>query len=157
MHLKKYLSLIVLSSVFLIQFNVNAQASGISEESVNFLTKTGQAMAEVAEAVKPAIVNVSTTRTYKITENPFAPYLDDPLFRKFFGDRFENQKIPKERKTASLGSGVIVSSDGYILTNNHVVKDADEINVLLSDKREFKGKVIGSDPKTDIAVIKIED
>ncbi|MBI5676133.1 MAG: DegQ family serine endoprotease [Nitrospirae bacterium] len=156
MRIKKYLLLVILSSVLLIQFNMIAQASGISEESVNFLTKTGQAMAEVAEAVKPAIVNVSTTRTQKITENPFAPYLDDPMFRKFFGDRFENQKIPKERKTASLGSGVIVSSDGYILTNNHVVKDADEITVLLSDKKEFKGKVIGSDPKTDIAVVKIE-
>ena len=156
MRIKKYLLLVILSSALVIQFNVNARASAISDESVNFLTKTGQAMAEVAEAVKPSIVNVSTKRTQKITENPFAPYLDDPMFRKFFGDRFENQKIPKERKTASLGSGVIVSSDGYILTNNHVIKDADEITVLLSDKKEFKGKVIGSDPKTDIAVIKIE-
>ena len=157
MRIKKYLLLVILSSVLLVQFDMNAHASGVSAESVNFLTKTGQAMAEVAEAVKPVIVNISTTRTQKITENPFAPYLDDPQFRKFFGDRFENQRIPKERKTASLGSGVIVSSDGYILTNNHVVKDADEITVLLSDKKEFKGKVIGSDPKTDIAVIKIED
>lgn len=156
MRIKKYLLIFILSSIFLVPFNMNAQASGISEESVNFLTKTGRAMAEVSEAVKPAIVNVSTTRTQKITENPFAPYLDDPMFRKFFGDRFENQRIPKERKTASLGSGVIVSSEGYILTNNHVVKDADEITVLLSDKREFKGKVIGSDTKTDIALIKIE-
>lgn len=156
MRIKKYLSFVILSSVLLVQLNMNAQASGISEESVNFLTKTGQAMAEVAEAVKPAIVNVSTTRTQKITESPFAPFLDDPQFRKFFGDRLDNQKIPKERKTASLGSGVIVSSDGYILTNNHVIKDADEITVLLSDKKEFKGKVIGSDSKTDIAVIKIE-
>jgi len=156
MHTKKFIFLVFLSFVLLLQLNANAQVPGIPEESVNFLAKTGKAMAEVSEAVKPAIVNVSTTRTQKITENPFAPYLDDPLFRKFFGDRFENQKIPKERKTASLGSGVIVSSDGYILTNNHVVKDADDITVLLSDKKEFKGKVIGSDPKTDIAVIKIE-
>jgi serine protease Do len=134
----------------------NASASVISDESVDFLKHTGKAMAELAGAVKPAIVNISTTRTEKISESQFAPFFNDPLFRKFFGDRHGDERFPKERKTASLGSGVIVSSDGYILTNNHVIKNADEIKVLLSDKREFKGKIIGSDPRTDIAVIKIE-
>lgn len=133
-----------------------AEVPKISRESVDFLTKTGQAMAEVAEAVKPAIVNISTTRTEKILGSPFAPFFDDPFFRRFFGDRFKHPEIPRERKTASLGSGVIVSPDGYILTNNHVIKDADEIKVLLPDKREFQGEIIGTDPKTDIAVIKID-
>jgi serine protease Do len=128
----------------------------ISEEAVDFLTKTGQAMAEVADAVKPAVVNISTTKTEKIQESPFAPFFEDPFFRRFFDDRFFHPQTPQKRKTASLGSGVIVSPDGYILTNNHVVKDAEEIEVLLSDKREFKGKIIGSDPQTDIAVIKID-
>jgi len=128
-----------------------AQDSKVSEQSIDILTKTGQAMAEIAEAVKPAIVNISTTRTIKIQGRD--QFLDDPFFKRFFGDQF---KMPKERKTAGLGSGVIVSSDGYILTNYHVIKDADEIKVLLSDKRDFKGKVIGTDPKTEIAVIKIE-
>ncbi len=128
----------------------------ISQESMDFMTKTSQAMAEVAEAVKPTIVNISTTRTEKISESPFAPFYDDPFFRRFFGDRFKHPEQPRERKTASLGSGVIVSSDGYILTNTHVIRNADKINVLLSDKREFVGKVIGNDPKTDISVIKIE-
>jgi len=72
-----------------------------------------------------------------------------PFFKRFFGDNFKHPKQPKEQKSVGLGSGVIVSSDGYIITNYHVVKDADEIKVLLSDKREFVGKVIGSDPKTE--------
>ena len=156
-----YVLLIFITSLIIfiltsLQPSTHARASVISDESTEFLKNTGKAMAELAEAVKPAIVNISTTRTEKISESQFAPFFNDPLFRKFFGDRRGDGGFPKERKTASLGSGVIVSSDGYILTNNHVIKNADEIKVLLSDKRELKGKIIGSDPKTDIAVIKIE-
>ncbi|MFI5293766.1 MAG: DegQ family serine endoprotease [Thermodesulfovibrionales bacterium] len=129
-------------------------APKVSAQSVESLTKIGRAMAEVSAAVKPAIVNISTTRTVKIAGGS-DPY-DDPFFRRFFGDRFGQHRQPKEHKSAALGSGVIISSDGYIITNYHVVKDADEIKVLLSDKREFSGKVIGSDPKTEISVVKIE-
>ena len=139
-----------------LQQKAYAQTPKISNESIDFLTKTGKAMAEVSEAVKPAIVNISTTRTEKTPQNPFAPFFNDPFFEKFFGDRFRNQETPKEHKEKSLGSGVIVSTDGYILTNNHVIRNADEIKVLLSDKREFTGKVIGNDSKTDISVIKID-
>lgn len=113
-------------------------------------------MAEIAEAVKPAIVNVSTTKTEKISGTPMDPMFEDPFFRRFFGDRFKHPEAPRERKSMSLGSGVIVSPDGYILTNTHVVKDADKIKVTLSDKREFTGKIIGNDPKTEISIIKIE-
>jgi serine protease Do len=134
---------------------LDAEAA-ISRGSIDFMTKTGQAMAEISEAVKPSIVNISTTRTEKLSESPFSPFYDDPFFRKFFGDRNRQPERPRERKTASLGSGVIVSSNGYILTNNHVIRNADEIKVLLPDKREFAGNVIGSDPKTDLAVIKID-
>jgi serine protease Do len=135
--------------------SVETQAEEIPEDAVELLTKTGRAMAEIAEAVKPAVVNISTIRTIKTFESPFGPFFDDPFFRRFFGDRFRSPRIPREHKTRSLGSGVIVSPDGYILTNHHVVRDADEIKVLLPDRREFVGKVIGNDPKTDIAVIKI--
>ncbi|MDP2755137.1 MAG: Do family serine endopeptidase, partial [Nitrospirota bacterium] len=129
-----------------------ASDSKISQQSIDILTQIGQATAEIAEAVKPAIVNISTTRTIKIqgTTNPF---FDDPFFRRFFGDQF---RAPKERKTASLGSGVIVDSKGYILTANHVIQGAEEINVTLSDKREFKGKIVGNDAMTDIGIIKID-
>ena len=142
--------------LFSLQDKAYAETPKISKDSVDLLTKTGQAMAEIANAVKPAIVNISTTKTEKLSESPYAPFFDDPFFRRFFGDRFRHPEVPRERKTASLGSGVIVSSSGYILTNSHVIKDADEIKVLLSDKREFQGKVIGTDSKTELAVIKID-
>ena len=129
-----------------------ASDSKISQQSIDILTQIGQATAEIAEAVKPAIVNISTTRTIKIQGNT-NPFLDDPFFRRFFGDQF---RAPKERKTASLGSGVIVDSKGYILTANHVIQGAEEINVTLSDKREFKGKIVGNDAMTDIGIIKID-
>ena len=133
----------------------HAQGPQISEQSVDLLSRTGRAMAEVTAAVKPAIVNISTTRTVKISGGA-DPFFDDPFFRRFFGDQFGRQKQPKEQKSSGLGSGVIVSSDGYIITNFHVVKDADEIKVTLTDKKEYTGRVIGSDPKTEIAVVKIE-
>ncbi|MBI4697982.1 MAG: DegQ family serine endoprotease [Nitrospirae bacterium] len=136
--------------------DVYAGTPKVSNESVDVLTKIGQAMAEVADAVKPAIVNISTTKTEKVSENPNSQFFDDPFFKKYFGDKFKHPETPKERKSVSLGSGVIVSSDGHILTNNHVVKDADDIKVLLPDKREFHGKIIGSDLKTDLSIIKIE-
>ena len=126
----------------------------ISKEAIEILSKTNEAMAEVAAAVKPAVVNVSTTRTIK-TPGITNPFFNDPFFRQFFGNAFGNADGPREHKQASLGSGVIIDNSGYIITNNHVVKDADEIKIKLSDGREFKGKVIGTDQKTDIAVIKI--
>jgi serine protease Do len=129
-------------------------ASGpkISQKSMNLLTELGQAMAEITEAVKPSIVNISTTRTIQM-KGQTNPFFEDPFFRRFFGDQFN---MPKERKTPSLGSGVIVTSDGYILTSSHVIQGAEEINVTLSDKSEFKGKIIGNDPMTDIGIIKID-
>ncbi|MEW6215261.1 MAG: DegQ family serine endoprotease [Nitrospirota bacterium] len=146
---------LILSSNFNFYSYTYAQDPKISQQSLDILTKTGQAMSEIAEAVKPAIVNISTTRTIKVQER-LDPFFDDPFFRRFFGDEFRRFRMPREHKTASLGSGVIVSPDGYILTNYHVIKDADDIRVLLSDKKEFKGKVVGTDPKTEIAVIKID-
>ncbi len=133
-----------------------AQGPQISEQSVDLLTRTGRAMAEVTAAVKPGIVNILTTRTVKVGTGQ-DPFLDDPFFKRFFGDQFGRQRQqPREQKSSGLGSGVIVSSDGYIITNSHVVKDADEIKVTLTDKREFIGKIIGSDLKTEIAVVKID-
>lgn len=131
------------------------QETSISKEAIDILSKTNEAMAEVAAAVKPAVVNISSTKTIR-TPGFQSPFFEDPFFRRFFGDQFGQFQRPREQKQSSLGSGVIVDKDGYILTNNHVVKDADEIMVKLSDKREFKGKIVGTDPKTDIAVIKID-
>ncbi|MDH4161278.1 MAG: DegQ family serine endoprotease [Nitrospirota bacterium] len=150
----------IAAAVLLLQVH-HAQAKDgvVPQESKTFLKQLSASLADVAEAVKPSVVNVSTTTSVSTEANPYGDMFKDPFFRRFFGDQFDHpnggKKQPK-RKSAAMGSGVIVSTDGYILTNNHVIKDADEITVLLSDKREFKGKVIGSDPKTDLAVIKID-
>ncbi len=135
--------------------NGHTQEPKISQSAIDILSKTGEAMAEVAAAVKPAVVNISSTKTVKISGMQ-SPFFDDPFFRRFFGDDLGQLRRPREHKESGLGSGVIVDKDGYILTNNHVIRDADEIKVKLSDKREFKGKVIGTDSKTDLAVIKID-
>ncbi len=124
----------------------------ISQESSKLLGKLSDALAEVAEVARPAVVNISTTSTVTMEENPM---FNDPFFRRFFGDQFDHGQ-KRKFKSSALGSGVIVSADGYILTNNHVVKGADEIKVILYDKREFKGKIVGTDPRTDLAVVKIQ-
>jgi len=104
---------------------------------------------------KQSVVNIATTKTVD-QSNQLNQMLNNPLFKDFFGNNIPNIG-PKKKKTNSLGSGVIISKDGYILTNNHVVEDADEIIVtLIGESKEYEAKVIGLDPKTDLAVIKIE-
>src|SRR5438034_2902733 len=113
--------------------------------------------APVVQKVMPSVVNIFSSRKIKADSRNLDPFLDDPLFRRFFGDQFGGQPpIPKERQERSLGSGVIVSSDGYILTNNHVVDGGTDIKVSLNDKREFTARVVGTDSKTDLAVLKID-
>jgi serine protease Do len=131
-----------------------AKEKAISPGATALLGKLSDALAEVAEAARPAVVNISTTSTVTMEENPFGGMFNDPFFRRFFGDQFDHGH-KRQFKSSALGSGVILSEDGYILTNNHVVKGADEIKVILYDKREFKGKVVGSDSRTDLAVVKI--
>ena len=135
---------------------LHAREKTVSKNTVNVLSKLSDAFAELAEATRPAVVNISTTSTITMQENPFGNMFSDPFFRHFFGNQFGNPGQQRKYKSSALGSGVIVSADGYILTNNHVVKDADEIKVTLYDKREFKGKVVGTDPRTDLAVVKID-
>jgi len=112
----------------------------------------------IAKQAKASVVNISSVRKSKNrSEQGPLPFFDDPFFRRFFGEEFEGRiPAPRERKEEGLGSGVIVTSDGYIVTNNHVVEDADELIVSLPDKRSFKAKIVGTDPKTDVAVIKID-
>ena len=118
---------------------------------------SGKNFVEIAKSVKPGVVNIAATRSGKSGEGSQSSPLDDPFFRKFFGDEFFKRDAPqREPKERGQGSGVIVEANGLIITNNHVVNKADEIRVFLSDKREFKGKLIGTDAKTDIAVVKIE-
>ncbi len=98
----------------------------------------------------PAVVSITSSRMVKVPQSPF---FNDPFFQQFFGGQFP--RGPQQQREMGLGSGVIVSPDGYILTNNHVVEKGTDIKVILQDKRQFPGKVVGTDPKTDIAVVKI--
>jgi len=112
-----------------------------------------EGFSSVLEPLLPAVVNISTSKVVKSqrSENPFS---QDPFFRQFFGNP-DDQPQPREQREHSLGSGVIVNPDGYILTNNHVVDGASDVQVTLSDKRQLKAKIVGTDPRTDIAVLKI--
>ncbi len=130
--------------------------SQISSKSIDVLTRLSEAQSEVAAVATPSVVNISTTRMIKTRDEMPLDLFEDPFFRRFFGDQVPHPNIPKERKEQSLGSGVIVSEDGYIVTNNHVIEKAQEIKVLLSNKKDYKAKLIGADPKTDLAIIKID-
>ena len=100
-----------------------------------------------AEVAMPSVVNIFTSKEVRAPSHPF---MDDPFFQRFFGDRFG------PRTERSLGSGVIVSPEGYILTNHHVVEAASEIQVALMDGRNAEARIIGSDPESDLAVLKID-
>ena len=115
-------------------------------------TQTRTATASYADAAKkalPSVVHVYTSKEVKAPRHPFA---EDPVFRYFFGDRFGGPQ-----RQSGLGSGVIVSADGYILTNNHVVENMDEIEVATNDNRRFRARIVGTDPETDLAVLQIQD
>ncbi len=106
-----------------------------------------------AKKAMPAVVNIFTSK--KSPENPHQKFLDDPAFRQFFGDQLDDLDSQSQPEN-SLGSGVIVSEQGLILTNNHVVAAADEIEIALADGRKLSAKVVGTDPDTDLALIKVD-
>src|SRR5215469_720541 len=108
--------------------------------------------APVVKKTAPAVVNVFSRRTVR---TQVSPLFDDPFFRRFFADNAPFQ-VPSERVQRSLGSGVLVAADGTIVTNHHVIKDADEVTVVLADRREFEAKILRSDEHVDLAVLKIE-
>jgi serine protease Do len=142
------------------------RAAGDKSADIETLRNTGDAFAEIAEKVSPAVVFISTEQTYTQRLqywNPFEDFENDEFFQRFFGPQMrqrqqQQQRQPQERKQIrrGQGSGFVISEDGYILTNNHVVKDANVIKVKFSDERELKAKVVGTDPETDIAVIKVD-
>jgi serine protease Do len=127
-----------------------AGGKALDGPGISALQTLNKAYEQIAQAVTPAIVSIQSTQVVKVQMSPF---FSDPFFRQFFGNQFQ---IPREQREHALGSGVLVSADGYILTNNHVIRNATSIKVMLSDSRTFTAKVVGADPQTDVAVVKIE-
>ena len=148
----------LISVLFISLLGMGPSQAAMKKEALSQLETIQEAFASVAEALKAAVVNISTTqkirpplRRWPEFRHPFREFFGEEFFERFFGE------IPqREIERKSLGSGVIVDKRGYILTNNHVVEKAKEIEVRLSDRRKFSGRVVGKDPKTDIAVIKID-
>ncbi len=139
--------------------NASAQITPAHERPVTSLRDINNAFVDIAGATTPSVVTVFTEKVTRMRQGPFS-FFGDP-FRDFFGDEFGNrgrQRNTPERefRQQGLGSGVIVRGDGYILTNNHVVDEADSIYIRTLDERTIPAKVIGTDPRTDLAVIKVD-
>ncbi len=128
----------------------------VDSTPINRDARSGNSYANVVKKASPSVVNISTARFIK--ERPVRnPFMNDPFFRQFFGDQFyQGDERERTRRESSLGSGVIVTSDGYILTANHVVAEADEVKVSIpGNKKEYTARIVGKDHATDIAVLKI--
>lgn len=132
-----------------------------AESETEILQKTSQAFSSVVKKATPAVVHVRVEKTVGAKSYDFQDheFFNNPFFKRFFGPEFHRQmpQKPQKRKQQGQGSGFIISEDGYILTNNHVVADADTITVTLSDKTKKEAELIGSDPQSDVALIKIDN
>ncbi len=157
--ISRILTLLVFSLMFIA---TQSLAQTEISDDIAILDKSSKAFVNVVKKAKPAVVNIKVEKTStrnsqggQIPEEMF----NHPFFEQFFGPQFrqQQQQKPKEYTQRGQGSGFIISKDGFILTNNHVVEGADSIKVTLSDDRDFDAKVIGTDPQTDVALIKIED
>ena len=155
----RYPSLAVTAAVFLLAGMLVTSSFGIThntQAAVQYQGNGFPSFVNLAAALGPSVVNIRVTKVEKtgafntpdLQNSPFGD-----MFKGFFGDM---PQAPQEYKSSGAGSGVIVNADGTILTNNHVVDSATEITVTLSDKQEYKARVLGRDPKTDLAVIKID-
>lgn len=145
----------VIGSNLSIPEKLKAEPQDQTGKVVDIIPSNGHSpFVKIAERVKPAVVNISAE---SVTEDQYHSFMNDDFFRRFFGmppgDRGQN--TPRMRRSESLGSGFIFTPDGYILTNNHVVENAERVTVTLSTDQKFKAEVIGADKETDIAVLKI--
>lgn len=136
-----------LAMIMVLMLAVLAELKAQKSPNVTF----DRGFAPLVKQVLPAVVNIASSRTVRVPDRESV--FSDPFFDQFFGEQYP---VPRERREHSLGSGVIVDPTGYVMTNNHVIEGASEIKIALLDKREFNARVIGADPKTDIALLKID-
>jgi serine protease Do len=134
---------------------VAAQEHGQRADAPGAQVSLETGFAPVVDRVSPAVVNIASTRIVRPPSPDQSPFFNDPLFREFFGHG-GGMRPPREMREQALGSGVIVSADGFVLTNSHVVQGASDVRVSLQDKRELKATIVGQDPKTDIALLRIQ-
>ena len=141
-------------------YSITSAQTG-EEENIALLDRSAKAFSSVVKKAGPAVVHVRVEKSVKnrLQQNPMDLF-NDPFFERFFGPQFRHprgeEQPPREFKQRGAGSGFIISKEGHILTNNHVVGEADTITVRLADEREFKAEVIGVDPQSDVALIKID-
>jgi serine protease Do len=141
-----------------------ACAQSSKSGAVATLKQMSEAYADIAERVKPSVVSIHSEKIMRFRQREFLPFDEDTL-RRFFGDnlpfQLPPQREPRQREyrvpQRGVGSGILIDKEGHVLTNHHVVDDVDEISVTLADKRQFKATVVGSDPKTDLAILKLRD
>ena len=162
MYLKKaHLSVLALLLLCLTLVASESMAKAETDSDTAILDKSSKAFVNVVKRVKPAVVHIKVEKTTKAAypggQGPDEMF-NNPFFEQFFGPQFHGQ-MPRQQefKQRGQGSGFIISEKGLILTNNHVVEDADVIKVILSDNREFVAKVVGTDPQSDVALLKIDD
>ena len=154
---------LVIVTVFVL-FVLGACLYAQDQGSITALRQMGKAFTSIAEKTSPAVVGIKADKVYtqQQSDTPYwffeDPFFNDEFFERFFGRPRQRPQQPQQRKVVQpvQGSGFIVSDDGYILTNNHLVGDAENVRVQLSDDKEFKAKVIGADPDSDVALVKIE-
>ncbi|MGD2030705.1 MAG: Do family serine endopeptidase, partial [Desulfobacterales bacterium] len=156
---KKYIIFIVFLAVGILTLSSFNPASGVETNTGTSLLAP-ESFNKLAETSSPAVVNIRTVKTIKGGGRVFrhfkkGPFGEDDPFHDFF-DRFFGDERPHDFKQRSLGSGFIISKDGYIVTNNHVVEDAEKIEVILKDEKEFDAEIVGRDANTDLALIKIK-
>jgi serine protease Do len=156
-YLKRKPIVFFLMGVLLLAGSLQA-INAAAENNNSPLISSQQAFTTVVKKVAPAVVHIRVVETMKSSNQMFGgnQFYNNPFFQQFFGPQFRHPQ-PRTYKEMAQGSGFIISKDGYILTNNHVVAGADKITVILSNKEQFKAKLIGRDPQTDIALIKIKD
>lgn len=140
----------------LVAFTSSVQAQSDGRQAPQSAAEIKLSFAPIVKQIAPAVVNVYANK--KVVQQPqMSPFFNDPFFRRFFGDRGPGFNQPQERVQSSLGSGVIISADGTVITNHHVIKGADEVRVALNDRREFDAEIVLMDERTDLAVLKIKE